>query len=356
MRYSPFPNDIPTHMNALRKTSRARIAGFFLLSMTALVLFLGAAVVSAGPVQAQEPTMRIEFLKYGSMATHVDQSRTGEYIAVGLRKESNGRGQVVVWSTSEQRRVWSKTFATARAPRVAFDSAGTRLAVGTARGDITVWDVTDGMTSTPYDVGPPVNVLRFGPGGTLGAGMKLDGSGHMLERGEVRVWSTRLGTRTASMRTTRPVRALAFRPETSQLVFVGNDTQLTIWNYRFNTTKSIDTANFCSGRVVDVALPSDSPSIYFVTKSYLQTEPNHFCVLNAESKSLISRYRRTNIRDIEPITPSRIAYSRGNYVYTVDLQTGAEGIAFASDNNIQDLSYENGKLAVANSDVVVLNL
>lgn len=343
-------------MDVIPETSCPQIDGSLLLTISAVALILGVVLGPANSAQAQEPTTRIEFLKYGSMATHVDQSRTGEYIAIGLRRESNGQGQVVLWSTSEQERVWSKSFPTTRAPRVAFDSTGARLAVGTTNGEITIWDLTDGTTATPRGKGPPVTALKFGPGGALGAGLNLGSSGSMSQRGEVRIWSNGVATQTASLHAAGPVRALAFRPGTSQLVFVESETQFTLWNYRFNTTKTINAANFCTGSVKDVALPSDSPNIYFVTKSYVQSEPDHFCVLNAESRSLIGSYPRMNIQTLEPITPSRIAFSRGRYVYLVNLQTGTEQIVFESENEVLDLSYKNGRLVVANSDVVALNL
>lgn len=40
----------------------------------------------------------------------------------------------------------------------------------------------------------------------------------------------------------------------------------------------------------------------------------------------------------------------------MDLRTREENIVFESDNEVHDLSYANGRLVVANSNVVVLDL
>lgn len=324
--------------------------------LPALVLLLGLVGVSTNTAYAQESTTRIEFLKYGSMATHVDQSRDGAYIAVGLRNESGGDSEVVLWSTEEQQRVWSQSYSTSSAPRVAFDSTGSRLAVATNRGEITVWNLNGGTTSSPKKTGTSVTDLQFGPRGILGAGISLGMSNGTSKRGAVQVWSSQMNQPTASFRTDMRVRSLSFRPGTFEVAFAASDSKLTLWNYRFNTTKTINTPRFCSGKVVEVLLPRDSPDLYFVTESYAMGDLDYFCVLNSESKSLLRSYRREDVRHLESVSPGTVAFSRGNYVYTLDVQTGAESIVFESDNKVYDLSYKNGRLVVANSDVVVLDI
>lgn len=320
-----------------------------------LAVAVGFLLASTGSALAQEPTARIEFLKYGSMATHVDQSPSGEQIAIGVRQASGGPGEVVLWNTTEQERVWSESFSTPSAPRVAFDTSGTQLAVSTSTGNVMVWNLTDGTSRQPQSTSAPVTDLTFGPGGTLAAAVG-DGAGKTSNSGGVQVWSGGMQDTSASMQTDTSVRSMAFRPGTSELVFASNDTRLTIWNYRFNTTKTINTTRYCGGRVVDVALPNESPVIYFITKSYATCDPDHFCVLNAESRSLVDSFRRKNIRNIEPMQGGTFAYSRGNYVYTFNLRTGVEEVVYDSENDVKDLSYQNGTLVVANSDVILLEI
>lgn len=279
------------------------------------------ALLSPTPMQAQTSETRIEFLKYGVMATHVAQSSDGQHIAIGVRGAPTGGGdsQVVLWDQSLQERVWRRSFATKQAPNVAFDSTSSRLAIATGRGNVVIVRSDDGKTVESRDVNVPIEF------------------------------------RTA-FKTDATARNIAFELTTSQAVLTSGDTELTVLNYRLNPTRTIETSNFCRGKIFEVKLPANSPYIYFTTQAYAECDPDYLCVINAEGNSLVRRYERKNIRQIEPINQNEIAYSRGKYAYRLNLQTGVEKIVYTSDNTIQDLSYANGRLVIANSDVIVLEM
>lgn len=307
-----------------------------------LLFLLGTTLLSAVPrAEAQNEVARIEFLKYGSMATTVAQSDDGALIAIGTR-ESSQQGRVVLWSLSQQQRVWSRSFSTSRAPDVALNNAGSRLAVATGQGSATIWRIEDGMPTAPRDTS--ATDVEFGPGGTLGTG------------GD-RIRVQMQGMDEASTLTPdASARDVAFRRNASELAFAENDTQVTFWNYGTDTSTTLETSSFCDGRVIEIKLPGNSDNIYFTTRAYATCDPDYLCIVNPTDQRLVRKYKRKNISQIEPMGEGTLAYSRGRYVYQFDLGSGAETIVFESRNEVQDLSYANGHLVIANSDVVVLEL
>jgi len=68
------------------------------------------------------------------------------------------------------------------------------------------------------------------------------------------------------------------------------------------------------------------------------------------------RARRRAIRNIEPLRDERVVYSRGRYVYALDLKARSGTIVFESRYTVKDLSHANGRLVVANADVLVLEM
>lgn len=279
------------------------------------------ALLSPAPVQAQTSETRIEFLKYGTMATHVAQSPDGRLIAIGVRgaPTGGGRSQVVLWDQSLKERVWRRAFATKQSPDVAFDSTGARLAIAKGRGEVVIVRADDGQTVDSRKMNVPVE------------------------------FRTTFETDASSRR-------LAFGLSASQAVFRSGDTQITFLNYKLNPTKKIETSKFCRGKVREIKLPKNSTNIYFTTQAYAECNPDYLCVINPVSNSLVKRYSRKNISQIEMIGSGEIAYSRGKYVYRFDLRSGAEEVVYTSDNTVNDLSYTNGRLVIANSDIIVLEM
>lgn len=314
---------------------------------TVLFLLLVTASLFPASAEAQDerPSTRIEFLKYGAMATHVDQSPDGRYIAIGARNIPGRGSRVVLWNQATRERVRNVAFSGDRAPRVAFDSAGSQLAVAPARERVSIWPLNENRSESLHSAAGPVHDLAFGPRGTLAAG-----AGSAL-----RIWSDGPSTAPTVRTTNGPVRSLAVSTSTSDVVFISDVTHLTLWNYRLNTTKRIDTFERCEGVLRQVAM-TDRSNAYVITERRAEGDPDYLCRLNLENGRLLDRLPRKNISHVEPLGARRVAYSRGRYVYTLNLQTREERIVFHSDNDIQDLSYANDRLVVANSDVVVLDM
>lgn len=317
-----------------------------------VLLFSTGILLLAGPTQAQEqaPSTRIEFLKYGAMATTVAQSQDGTYIAIGARNVPGDGSRVVLWNRSANKRVRNMTFPSNQAPNLAFDSSGTRLAVGPAEKSSFIWSLREDRSNT-VEMGPtPANDLAFGVGGTLGIGETSGGGG------AVRVWPNGPNNPPTVLRTEGPVRSIASSNNTSDIVLTTGPTQVTLWNYRFNTTKQFDTFGQCKGKLRQVGMLNGNDHFYILTQRRAECDPDYLCRIDAEARSVTHRFRRKNIRNLTPLDNERVAFSRGRYVYTMNLRTREERIVFQSENEVHDLSYADGRLVVANSDVVVLDV
>jgi hypothetical protein len=330
-------------------------------SLPGLVFFLStAALLLTPPVQAQEqvPSTRIEFLKYESMATTVALGPNGTYIAIGARNMPGGGSRVILWNQITDERVRDVAFPNNRPPELAFDSSGTRLAVAPAGGGSSVWRLDEDRPDAPRLTTAPINDLAFGPGGALGVGA-TSGAG-----GAARVWYNGLNSVPAVLETERPVRSLAFSENTSDVILATGPTQAILWNYRFGTTKQFNTFDKCSGTLRQVEMsggagrPDDRSADYFyiVTRRRAACDPDYLCRIDVETRSVTERFRRKNIRNLVALGDERVAFSRGRHVYTMNLRTQEEKIVFASDNEVRALSHANGRLVVANSNVVVLDL
>ena len=304
--------------------------------------------------QDQAPSSRIEFLKYGSMATTVAQSPDGRYLAIGARDVPGRGSRVVLWNRMTEERVRTMTFSANEAPRLAFDSSGTRLAVGPAERGGFIWSLQDDRSTSPRSAAAPANTLAFGLGGTLGIG-EASGTG-----GAVRVWPNGPNNAPTVLETEGSVRSIALSESTSDLVLATGPTQVTLWNYRFNTTKQFDTFEGCPGELRQVGMVGGGEEFadhfYVVTRRRAECDPDYLCRIDAETRRVTDRIRRKNIRNVIPLGSERVAFSRGRYVYTFNLRTREERIVFQSDNAVHDLSYGNGRLVVANSDVAVVEL
>lgn len=292
---------------------------------TVLSLLWSAALLPTDTVRAQTAETpfnvetRIEFLKYGAMATNVAVSRDGDHVAIGVREVPEGSGQVTLWSRPLNKRVWRRSFATQKAPNVAFDSSGARVAIATGRGTVLLVSSDDGRTLDSRETDVPLEFRSV---------LETDAS----------------------------TRRLAFGPSTSQAVLRSGDTQITVLNYQRRPTRTIETTNFCRGKVREVKLPANTSNIYFTTEAYAECNPDYLCVVNPSSNALVEKYTRKNISQIEVIDNGEIAYSRGKYVYRFNLQTGVEEVIYNSENTVHDLSHASGRLVIANSDVVILEM
>jgi hypothetical protein len=140
------------------------------------------------------------------------------------------------------------------------------------------------------------------------------------------------------------------------VVFATGPTQVTLWNYRFNTTKQFDTFEQCEGELREVEILGGGGHFYIVTQRRAECDPDYLCRIKAETRSVTHRIPRKNIHNLVSLSSHRVAFSRGRHVYTLDLRTREERIVFQSENEVRDLSYADGRLVVANSDVVVLDL
>lgn len=322
-----------------------------LLWGTVLVVVSGTVLLCPSRTQAQDegPSTRIEFLKYGSMATNVEQSPDGRHIAIGARDVPRGGSRVVLWNRVRQERARVKTYPANQAPKVAFDSTGGRLVVAPAQSEPTIWHLESTHTETPRGPTTAANDVAFGLGGTLGVG------GSVGPAGRIGVWHYGTEHEPTVLETDGPVRSIAFSETTSDVVFTSDATQVTLWNYRLNTTKHINTFERCEGVLRQVEM-TDRSNVYLITERRADCDPDYLCWLNPENGRVLDRFQRKNISHVEPLSGRRVAYSRGRYVYTLNLQTKEERIVFHSDNAIQDLSYARNRLVVANSDVVVLEL
>lgn len=319
-----------------------------------------AALLFAPPVQAQDqvPSTRIEFLKYESMATTVALSPDGTYIAIGARNVPGGGSRVVLWNQATDERVRDVAFPENRSPELAFDSSGTRLAVAPTGGGSSIWYLDGDRPAPPRLTNAPINDLAFGPGGALGVGV-TSGAG-----GAARVWYRGLSGAPAVLETEQPVRSIAFSDNTSDVVLATGPTQATLWNYRFDTTKQFDTFDKCEGVLQQVEMSGSASRsddyfadhFYIVTRRRAECNPDYLCRIDVETRSVTERFRRKNIRNLVALGNERVAFSRGRHVYTMNLRTQEESIVFESDNEVRDLSYANGHLVAANSNVVVLEL
>lgn len=320
------------------------------------LLFSISTLLASMPAQAQDqaPSTRIEFLKYGSMATTVAQSPDGRHLAIGARDVPGGGSRVVLWNQSTEERVRTVTFPANQAPKIAFDSSGTRLAVGPAERGSFIWSLQDDHSAPLQLDSTPANDLAFGLGGTLGIG-ETSGDG-----GAVRVWPNGPNSAPTVLETEGSVRSIALSENTSDVVLATGPAQVTLWNYRFNTTKQFSTFEGCPGELRQVGMVGGRDSLadhfYVVTQRRAECDPDYLCRIDAETRRVTDRIRRKNIRNVIPLDGERVAFSRGRYVYTLNLRTQEERIVFQSDNAIRDLSYGNGRLAVATADVAVLNL
>jgi len=332
-----------------------------LRSLLGPVLFLWtAALLFAPPVQAQEqlPSTRIEFLKYESMATTVALSPDGTHIAVGARNAPGGGSRVVLWNRVTDERVRDTAFSANRPPKLAFDSSGTRLAVAPTGGGTSIWHLGADHPDAPRLTTAPVNDLAFGPGGALGVG-ETSGAG-----GAARVWYNGLNGAPAVLETERPVRSIALSDNTSDVVLRTGPTRATLWNYRLGTTKQFNTLGECEGVFQQVEMSGGAncsddhfaDHFYIVTRRRAECNPDYLCRIDVETQSVTERFRRKNIQNLVALGHERVAFSRGHHVYTMDLRTREENIVFESDNEVHDLSCANGRLVVADSNVVVLDL
>lgn len=331
---------------------RSVLGSILLLSVSALLLSL--------PTRAQElvPSTRIEFLKYGSMATQVAQSRDGTYIAIGARDVPDGRSRVVLWNQITKERVRNAVFPSNRPPKLAFDSSGTRLAVAPAGGGGSIWHLGKDPSAARQLTTAPVNDLAFGFESTLGVGETSSAGG------AVRVWYNGLDSAPAVLETEGPVRSIAFGNNTSDVVLATGPTQAILWNYRSSRTKQFDTFDQCKGEFLQVAVLGSARStddyfadhFYIVTQRQAECKPDYLCRIDVETGSVTERFRRKNIRNVVALDNSRVAFSRGRHVYTLNLRTQEEKIIFHSENVVHDLSYVTGRLVAANSDVVALEL
>jgi WD40 repeat protein len=319
------------------------------LLSAALFVWVGLLTPAPGHAQNETATTRIEFLKYGSMATTVALSKNGQYVAIGTRNVPGRGSQVVLWNRFMQKRVQSASFSTNRAPTVAFDSAGTRLAIAPRQSNVRLWHLDDGGSTTPRSSPPAARDVTFGRQGVLGVGTPAPQSG-------VRVWPDGPDATPNVLTTGTAVQSLSFARTTPTVAFPSGLTQVTVWNYRFNTTKRFNTFEQCSGTVRRVALSPSADAVHVITERRASCDPDYLCTLNAKSGALMTRIRRKNVKNREPLPEGRVAFSRGRYVSTLDLATRQEEIVFQSDNDIKDLSYADGELAIANSDVVILDL
>jgi WD40 repeat protein len=317
-----------------------------------LLFFSTSVLFLPPPAQAQEqgPSTRIEFLKYGSMATTVTQSQDGTYIAIGARNVPGGGSRVVLWNRSTDKRVRNMTFPSNQPPKLAFDSSGTRLAVGPAGRSSFIWSLRDDRSTPLQSASAPANDLAFGFGGTLGIA-ETSGAG-----GAIRVWPKGPNNAPAVLTTEGPVRSLSSSDYTSDVVLATGPTQVTLWNYRFSTTKRFDTFEQCEGELRQVEILGGGGHFYIVTQRRAECDPDYLCRIQAETRSVTHRIPRKNIRNLVALGGQRVAFSRGRHVYTLNLRTREESIVFQSENDVHDLSYADGRLIVANSDVVVLDV
>lgn len=321
--------------------------------ISALLLFAAAHPPASS---AQDNLQRIGFLSSGSMATNVDLSATGEYLAVGLRGAGDANGEVVLWNRSDNEPVWSRSLSTARAPKVAFDSSGTRLVVTTNGGEVTVWNLTEGTSIAPEQTGAPVGDVTFASGGAVGVGVDLQNGDDTQQKGAVRVWKGGMEETFTDWQTATPVRSLSFRPGSSEVVFTSGSGTITEWNYNVNTTRTVETASMCPGEIVELQAPAGTDRVYLTAQTERTCNPDYLCVIDLEQGAVARKLQRKNVDQIEPLGDHEIAYSRGRYVYRVDVQTGAEEIVLDSKHTVHDLAYVNGTLAVANSDIVLVDL
>jgi len=304
------------------------------------------------PVQAQEilPSTRIEFLKYDAKATRVAVSGTGTHIAIGARDVPGGGSRAVLWDRVRQTRERTVTYPSNEPPRVAFDSAGTRMAVASSREGVTIWDLDSSRTSLIQPTTHPVHALSFGPRGVLGAGSGTS------RGGSVQVWPNGPSQSPTSLETDGPVRSLAFSAPTSEVLLTSSTTHVTLWNYQLNTTRRINIYDRCPGLVRQVAMPDRPTFFYVITRRRAEGDPDYLCTVDVGDRTVIDRFRRKNVSNVEHIRDGLVAFSRGRHVYTLDLERREEQLVFSSDNKVHDLAYAEGHLVVANSNVVVLDL
>lgn len=318
------------------------------LGGTVLILLTGALLLPH-PAHAQEqtPSTRIEFLKYGSMATTVAQSPDGRYIAIGARNVPGNGSRVVLWNRITKKRVRNMTLPANRAPKLAFDSSGTQLAVATAESGSFIWSLREDRSTALQSAAIPANDLSFGFGGTVGIG-EASSTG-----GAVRVWPNGPDNAPAVLTTKGPVRSIASSNNTSDIVLTSGPTQVTLWNYGSNTTMHFNTFEQCKGEVRQVEMLSGGDHFYVVTQRQAECDPDYLCRIDADARNVTHRLRRKNIRNLVALGGQRVAFSRGRVVYTLNLRTREERIVFQSENDVHDVSHANGRLVVANSDVVV---
>jgi WD40 repeat protein len=342
-----------------RWTRPRSLLGLIPLLGPILLLWIAALLV-ARPAQAQErvPSTRIEFLKYESMATTVALSPDGTHIAVGARNVPGGGSRVVLWNRVTDERVRDAAFPANRPPKLAFDSSGTRLAVAPAQGGSSIWHPEADRGNVPRLTAAPVNDFAFGTRGALGVG-GTSGAG-----GVARVWDNGPGGAPTVLETDGPVRSIAFSDNTADVVLATGPAQVTLWNYRSDTATQLSTFGKCEGEIQQVETSGSASRsgdysadhFYVVTQRQAECDPDYLCRIDVETRTVTERFRRKNLRNLVALDGDRVAFSRGRHVYTLNHRSRQESIVFQSENNVHDLSYANGRLVVANSNVVVLEL
>ena len=110
----------------------------------------------------------------------------------------------------------------ARSTSVAFSPGGQTLAAGDDNGDIGLWDTATGKRTASLTEGSPVYSVAFSPDGqTLAAGD---------DNGDIGLWDTATGKRTATLAEGSPVGSVAFSPDGQTLAAGDDNGDIGLWD------------------------------------------------------------------------------------------------------------------------------
>ncbi len=142
----------------------------------------------------------------------------------GGRLAAGGGGALNIWDWRKRELLLTFPYGEQRAPTVAFSRDGKRLASGTWRGSIKIWDAEKGgkpLLPLPEDH-YPVTALAFSPDG---ARLAQAGFGR-----RVNVWDTTTGALVHSMLHTGLIACVAYSPDGQRLASAGEDKTVRLWD------------------------------------------------------------------------------------------------------------------------------